>query len=130
MRDHETHRGGNVGLTDQTTSDLYGIAVPLHSSPDLCALNAGKDVKSLSGGCREAKPPTSLSPTKLSSRAAKRARTRYERRRLREHSFTCSTCGALFEGTLKDAFDGAFRHTSEHPAQHSLLVKNRITVHD
>jgi hypothetical protein len=50
--------GSNVGLTDQTTSDLYGIVAPPRSLEVPCALDAGKDEKSLSGGCRGAKPPT------------------------------------------------------------------------
>lgn len=28
--------------------------------------------------------------------------------------FICSECGARFEGDLREASDGAFRHTAEH----------------
>ena len=117
MRDHAATRGGNVGLTDQTTPDLYGIVVPLHSGVDVFAEDAGKETKSLSGGCRGAKPPTSRVRTKLRGRALRRA----QRRQMRLCTLACASCDAVFEGPFYKASLQALRHTCAHAAQLSLL---------
>lgn len=133
MRDHAAKSGSNGGLTDQTTPDLYGIVVPLHSVVDVVgfdfvvdvvAQDAGKETKSLSGGCRGAKPPTSRPPAELTGRTLRRAQRRRQREELRACALVCATCGTLFEGTRDEASDQAFRHTSAHAAQLSLLDLN------
>jgi hypothetical protein len=35
VRNHEEQSGGAVGLTDQTTSDLNGIVIPLQFALDM-----------------------------------------------------------------------------------------------